>query len=181
MRKIHLSVALAALLGLYCGAAAAHNNEDTAADVVTGVVPLGAYALAYFKDDDLGQRQWLFNTGAELILNTAARGIFDQTSLGRRPNGNHYGFPSGHAGFVFSGAAFLQDRYGWQYGVPAYVLASAVAYERVDRHHHRARDVIAGAALSIGISKLFVTPENATHLAPVIGPDFLGMRWQRSF
>jgi hypothetical protein len=28
---------------------------------------------------------------------------------------------------------------------------------------------------------LFVTPEKATHLAPIIGPDFIGLRWGRSF
>jgi len=77
--------------------------------------------------------------------------------------------------------ACLQDRYGWKYGLPAHALVAYVSYVRVDTDHHRWRDVAAGAAVSYGISKLFVTPENATHLAPVIGPDFLGMRWERSF
>ncbi len=184
MCKFHVSAVVAAILSLYSFSASAGgptSSEDTAADIITGVVPLSGLAIAYIKHDDLGKKEWLRNISAELILNSAARLIFDQTSLGKRPSGRGYGFPSGHVGFVFSGASFLQERYGWQYGVPAYALATYVAYERVDSHHHHARDVIAAAALSYGIGKLFVTPENATHLAPVIGPEFIGMRWERSF
>ena len=40
---------------------------------------------------------------------------------------------------------------------------------------------VAAAALSYGVAKLFVTPQYATHLAPVIGPDYLGLRWARSW
>jgi hypothetical protein len=82
---------------------------------------------------------------------------------------------------VVSSAAFLQDRYGWQYGVPAYLLSGYVAYVRVDTEHHRWRDIIAGAALSYGVSKLYVTPQHATQIAPVVGPDYLGMSWKRSW
>jgi hypothetical protein len=65
--------------------------------------------------------------------------------------------------------------------VPAYLLSGYVAYVRVDTDHHRWRDVIAGGLVGYAMSKLFVTPEGATQLAPLIGPDFLGMRWERSF
>ena len=85
------------------------------------------------------------------------------------------------ASLVVSGAAFLQDRYGWKYGLPAYALSGYVAWLRVDTGHHRWRDVIGGAALAYGVSKLFVTPQNATHIAPVIGPEFIGLRWGRSY
>lgn len=93
-------------------------------------------------------------------------------------------FRPGMRGFVTSSAAFLQDRYGWKYDLPAYAVVAYVSYVRVDTDHHRWRDVAtgaAGAAVSYGISKLFVTPQNATHIAPVIGPDWLGLRWERSF
>lgn len=83
--------------------------------------------------------------------------------------------------FIVSGAAFLDERYGWHYGLSAYLLSAYVAYVRIDEGAHVARDVIAGAALSYGVARLFVTPEPATHLAPVIGPDWLGLRWQRSW
>lgn len=182
MKRLPLSALIAALLGLNSSLLYAQTStKDTVSDVITGLVPIGGLAIAYIKDDDLGKKQWLRNISAELVLNTLARGIFDQTSLGERPSGRPYGFPSGHVGFVVGGAAFLQERYGWHYGLPAYMLAAYVANERVDEDHHYARDVLAAAALSYGVGRLFVTRQNATHLAPVIGPDFMGMRWERSF
>ncbi len=180
MKLSRLPAALMAALCLHSGSALA-GSEELPGDIVTGLLPLTSYAIAYFKDDDEGRKQFLRSTGVSLLLNSSLRLAFNQTSWGERPNGSPYGFPSGHAAFVTSSAAFLQDRYGWKYGLPAYALAGYVAYVRVDTDHHRWRDVIAGAALSYGVSKLFVTPESATHIAPVIGPDFLGMRWERSF
>lgn len=180
MRHLNLFSALAAASCLYCGAASAVADE-LPADIVTGLLPLTAYGIAHFKEDDEGQRQFLRSTAASLVVNTTLRVAFNETSWGERPNGSPYGFPSGHTGFVTSSAAFLQDRYGWKYGLPAYAVVGYVGWARVDSNHHKWRDIIAGAAVSMGISKLFVTPDGAAYLAPVIGPDFLGMRWERSF
>jgi len=184
MRKLHLSAAMAVMLTLPSIPAAAddeYSGTELSADVMTGLLPLTAYAISYFKDDGEGSKQFLRSTAVSLVLNTTLRVAFNQTGWGERPNGSPYGFPSGHAAFVTSSAAFLQDRYGWHYGLPAYLVAGYVSYVRVDTGHHRWGDVIAGAALSYGVSKLFVTPQGATHIAPIIGPDFLGMRWERSF
>lgn len=179
MNRFTLSAAVAAMLCLQCGSAAA--ADELPGDIATGLLPLTTYAIIHLKDDDAGEGQFLRSVAASLVVNTTLRVAFNQTDLGERPNGSPYGFPSGHAAFVTSSAAFLQDRYGWTYGLPAYAVVAYVAWVRVDTDHHRWRDVIAGAGISYGISKLFVTPESATHLAPVIGPDFLGMRWERSF
>lgn len=160
---------------------ASAGERELPGDIVTGLLPLTTYAIAWHKEDDLGKGQFLRSNVASLLLNSTLRLGFNQTSFGERPNGSPYGFPSGHVAFVTSSAAFLQDRYGWQYGLPAYAVVAYVAELRVSTDHHRWRDVIAAAALSFGISKLFVTPENASYLAPVIGPDYLGMRWERSF
>ena len=43
-----------------------------------------------------------------------------------RPDGGHQWFPSGHTASAFAGAAFLQMRYGWALGAPAYAVASFV-------------------------------------------------------
>ncbi len=180
MFRSGLPAAMATLLCLHSVPASA-GSEELSGDILTGLLPLTSYAIAHFKDDDEGARQFLRSTGVSLVVNSSLRLAFNGTSWGERPNGSPYGFPSGHAGFVTSSAAFLQDRYGWKYGVPAYAVVAYVSYVRVDEEHHRWRDVVAGAAVSYGISKLFVTPQNATHIAPVIGPDWLGLRWERSF
>lgn len=181
MRKHHLSAVLAATLCLHSAAAVAIPDE-LPADIITGLVPFATYAMVrYKKEDRKGESQFLRSLGVSLLLNSSLRYGLKDTSWSTRPNGSPYGFPSGHAGFMTSSAAFLQDRYGWKYGVPAYLLTGYVSWVRVDTEHHRWRDVIAGAALSFSVSKLLVTPQNAPHITPVIGPDSVGLRWERSF
>lgn len=179
--KVFQVCAIMAALALHPSAAAGYTPNLVATDILTAAVPLTGLAVAYFTDDTEGEKEWMRNTGISLVTTTTLRIAFNQTSLGQRPNGRRYGFPSGHEAFVMSGAAFLGERYGWKWGVPAYLAAGYVGYVRVHEDKHHSRDVIASAALSYGIALLTVTPENATYLAPVIGPDFLGLRWERSF
>lgn len=180
MKKSIGFAALAAVLCLQSGAAAAVARE-LPGDITTALFPITAYGITLLRHDPDGGREFLRSTSVSLVVNSALRLAFNQTELGKRPNGNGYGFPSGHTGFVTSCASFLQDRYGWKYGVPAYLAAGYVAWVRVDTNHHRWRDVAAGAAVSFTISKFFVTPLGATQIAPIIGPDWLGFRIERSF
>lgn len=171
-----------ATFGLYAACATAENKPNIlATDILTGVVPLTGLAVSYFKDDTEGQKEWLRNISVNQVLTSALRVSFNQTSLGERPNGKAYGFPSGHVSTVMSGATFLDMRYGWKWGIPSYLASSYVAYVRVEEDKHYWRDVIASGVLSYGVAMLTVTPENATYLAPIIGPDFIGLRWGRSF
>lgn len=182
MTRNLLICVIIAVFGLHALPAIAGDGPSVAAtDILTAVVPLTGFAVAYFTDDIEGQKQWLRNTGVNQVLTTALRVGFNETSLGERPNGHPYGFPSGHQAFITSGAAFLGERYGWKWGTPAYAAAAYVAYVRVDEDKHHWRDVIASSAIAYGVALMTVTPENATYLAPVIGPDFLGLRWERSF
>ncbi len=170
---------------LFClpgtGFAASGDLDKTSGDVLQFAIPAAALSVAWFKGDEEGEKEWLRNTVASVLATQATKLAFNSTSWGERPNGGRGSFPSGHTAFAASGAAFLTERYGWQYGLGAWALTGFVAYTRVDEREHRWRDVAAGAALSYGISKLFVTPENATHIAPVIGPGFIGLRWERSW
>ena len=177
MRKILLSLAMALCLHLPQASA----SEELPADIATGLLPLTAYAITLFKDDEEGSRQWLRSTGASLVIINSLRLAFRDSDWAERPNGSPYGFPSGHVAFVMPSAAFLGERYGWRYGLPAYAVVGYIAENRVDTHHHHWRDVITSGVIAFGLNKLFVTPFGATQIAPVIGPDWLGLRWQRSF
>lgn len=159
----------------------ARGANSISAHAVMSAIPVGAIALAFYKDDVEGEKQFLRNVIANQLLTSAARVGFNETEWGQRPNGGGYGFPSGHVAFAGAGASFLEERYGWQWGVPAWLLTGYVAWVRVANDDHRWRDVVAAAALAYGVGKLFVTPENATYLAPTIGPDWLGLRFQRSW
>jgi membrane-associated phospholipid phosphatase len=178
------SAAILAIFVLHVGTAAAADSRSTLqrdGDIITVILPLAAFGTAYFKGDSEGQKQWLRATGVHEVLYSGLVLAFNETSLGKRPSGGPYSFPSGHAGFVFAQAGFLQERYGWGYGAPALVLATAVSYIRVNIRKHHWRDVIAGGALGYGSVLLTVTPLHAIHLAPIIGPGWLGIRWERSF
>lgn len=180
IRSCMLSAALGAALLMHGGRAAAMEDE-LPADIVTGLLPLVSYGLIKYRDDDEGEGQFLRSVGFTLLINSTLRYALKDTEWSERPNGSPYGFPSGHAGFVVSNAAFLSERYGWKYGLPAYAASAYVMYVRVDTDHHRWRDVIAGGLLAYGLSHLFVTPVDATHIAPVVGPDYLGIRLGKSF
>src|SRR5207247_9514252 len=75
-----------------------------------------------------------------------------------RRSGGGQSFPSAHTSISFSAAEFMRERYGLEYGVPAYALASFVAYGRVESKQHYAHDVIAGAAIGIASSYIFTKP-----------------------
>jgi len=174
-------LAMFVLLGGTTAAASSRSDLQKTGDIITELLPLAAFGTAYFKGDREGEKQWLRDTVLNEVLYTGLVLGFNETSLGKRPDGSSYSFPSGHAGFVFAQAGFLQERYGWWYGAPALVLAATVSYIRVDIRKHHWRDVIAGGALGYGCAMLTVTPLNALHLAPIIGPDWMGIRYERSF
>lgn len=165
-----LLLALFLLPGLHAPPAAAVEDWEVAAtDVLTGVVPLGAFWLTHAKDDREGRDQYLWSMGTTLVVVTTARVLFNDHDWGERPNGHPYGFPSGHMAFFGAGAAFLQDRYGWRWGVPAWTAAAYTAYVRVEDDHHRWRDVIVGTAVAVGVSQYFVTPYPDLTVKPLFG------------
>ena len=68
----------------------------------------------------------------------------------KRPNGRgNNSFPSGHTTAAFSGAMFIQKKYGYKYGIPSFLMASFVGYSRVYADKHFWEDVVAGASIGI--------------------------------
>jgi len=97
-----------------------------------------------------------------------------------RPNGEPHAFPSMHTALAFSGAAFLQRRYGWRWGAPAYAGASLVGWSRVVSNQHWWRDVIAGGAIAVLANAYFTTPRPLA-VTPLLSEDGVGLyarlRW----
>lgn len=98
-----------------------------------------------------------------------------------RPNGSDYSFPSGHTSTSFSTAEFIRGRYGWGYGIPAYLLASFVGYSRVNVHEHYTHDVIAGAAIGIVSAYIFTKPFHGWQINIEGDTKSVGLRFSRSF
>ena len=62
----------------------------------------------------------------------------------------------------------MRKRYGWEYGLPAYAVASFVAYSRVESGEHHPQDVVAGAAIGIISSYIFTRPFHGWLIEPDI-------------
>jgi membrane-associated phospholipid phosphatase len=152
----------------------AQEATETAADVLRVLLPVTAYAITFLQDDAEGRPQFyksfLSTVGATYLLKVAIDA--------ERPNGGGRSFPSGHASMAFSGAAFMQQRYGWSYGLPAYMAASFVGWSRVHSDDHRVGDVLAGAAIGFSFAYIFTDRFGGKnlHLIPMFDNTAVGIR-----
>lgn len=143
-------LALAAALTLCIPAEA---GSETAGTAVAVALPLVAGGITAYK------RDW--NGTAELLVTTALTvgtvyGLkhlirecrpFAQPCAQGGPNWDS--MPSDTAALAFAPAEFLRERYGWPYGMPAYVAAGFVGWSRVDARKHHWYDVAASAGISL--------------------------------
>ncbi|CAG23810.1 phosphatase PAP2 family protein [Photobacterium profundum] len=128
-----------------------------AGDMVQILLPAAGYFAAWMHDDLEGAKQLTYSTlSTQLIIH----GV--KSTVGRkRPNDSSWNsFPSGHTGAAFSGAAFLQSRYGSTWGIPAYAAATFVGVSRIHGNRHYAGDVVAGASIGFLMNQYFVSPYN---------------------
>lgn len=170
------------LLVILCGIAAgvdvqAAGSIETAGDVLMIALPAAAAGLTLgFRDG-----QGALELGKSVALALGATYGLKYTIDEKRPNGDNQSFPSAHASISFASAEFVRKRYGWEYGIPAYVVATFVAYSRVESKEHYTHDVIAGAAIGIGSSYLFTQPYKGWHIQPDVDHAHYGIRLSRSW
>lgn len=128
-----------------------HNFKDESLNVIGHpTTHFAAGALWYFlsaqNQDDFNRERawtmrnaltitWLATTGLKLIRNNET------------PNGKDFAWPSGHTSSSFTVASVLDEFYGPKVGIPAYAVASLVAYRMIDTDDHWASDVVFGATL----------------------------------
>ena len=188
MKSAHKVIVLILLASLFCCAgvsvARADGESNTPTDVIKNfgdvliyVVPTFAIGMTFGAKDYEGLKQFsetaLIGMGIVTTLKYSVHSI--------RPNGETQSFPSGHAAITFLSAEFLRKRYGWEYGLPAYVVATYVSYSRVQAHEHYIRDVVAGAAIGFASSYLITKPFYGWNIKPVAGQAYLGMQMNRTW
>lgn len=147
----------------------------TSTDVLVVALPVATLAGVLIQKDWKGLLQGVetaaVTAGATLILKYAVKE--------RRPDGsNMHSFPSGHTAVSFATAAFLQRRYGWAFGAPAYAIATYVGWGRVYSKKHHWWDVVAGAAIGAGSAYIFTRPFAKKHnlqVAPVTDGESVGV------
>ncbi len=150
---------------------------QTAGDVVTAILPAAAGGMILVLKD--GEGVWQLAESGALTLG-ATYGLKYAVNE-RRPNGESHSFPSAHSSVSFASAEYIRKRYGWEFGIPAYALASFVAYSRVESDQHYAHDVIAGAAIGIASSYLFTRPYLGWNVKAEAAPGYYGMRLSRTW
>lgn len=155
MRYGFFSHAALAALSLIAasGPARADIIKSSGTDVAIAL-PLVAAGVSLYQDDQMGLAQLTVNTVATVGTAFALKHIVHE----KRPNGSDFqSFPSDTSALAFAPAQYLWDRYGWEYGVPAYAAAIYTGYSRVEAKEHHWYDVAASAGLAFGFSKIFTT------------------------
>jgi membrane-associated phospholipid phosphatase len=146
-------------LVLVCALAAAPQTvmagtmESVGTDAAVAL-PLLAGGFALSKRDWTGVAQLTVDT----VGTVGTAYLLKQVIREQRPDKSDFeSFPSDTAALAFAPAQFLWDRYGWEYGVPAYLVAGFVGYSRVDAKKHHWYDVAASAGIAFTFSKIFTS------------------------
>lgn len=96
-----------------------------------------------------------------LVNNVLTIGL--KTAVGRtRPNlQNDRSFPSGHSSNAFLLATITGHYYGKKVAIPAYAVASFIAWSRLDLDAHYLSDVVFGAVLGYFVGKTVIQNSDA--------------------
>ena len=152
-------------------------------DVLQIALPAFGFAMTFFHDgewygDQEGRRQFIKQGLGSVLTMTALKGIGGKLrpdgTLETNPDTQGTSFPSGHTMAAFWGASFIQRRYGWGWGTPAYALAAFTGYSRVQGNKHFVDDVVIGASIGVLYSIVFVDrwePEGMSIEPTVVGPE----------
>ena len=95
----------------------------TSGDVLAFVTPVASLTTVLVLQDWKGLKQGALAGVSTIGMTYALKYLIKK----ERPDGSDkHSFPSMHTSVSFTGAAFIQRRYGWKWGIPAYAIASYV-------------------------------------------------------
>lgn len=153
MERILAAAALS--LALAAGPALAKSDfiEQSGTDIAIAL-PVIAGGITVAKSDWNGTAQLFLDTTLTLGTAFALKYAVPEE---RPDHSDNQSFPSDTAALAFAPAQFLWDRYGWQYGLPAYIAAGYVGYSRVEAKQHHWWDVATSAGIAFGYSQFITT------------------------
>ena len=175
--KTRPAIRTSALIGLLILASlnskAQEHAVERSGDVLMLLLPATAFGSTIIWNDET-QPIISFGVGSAstFFVTHGLKRLIDK----ERPNGGRYSFPSGHTSISFHSAAFLERRFGWKVGIPAYLLAGYVGWTRIYSENHDIWDVLGGAALGTGIAYVFTKPYQVENLSvsPIYGNGISG-------
>ncbi|HPF47678.1 MAG TPA: phosphatase PAP2 family protein [Emcibacteraceae bacterium] len=168
-----LSIIFILMSSLISQTASAKGDVEKAGDALLVLIPaVGLGSTFFYEEGNEGTIQFL-----ESMVTAGAVSFGLKKAISKqRPNGECCdSFPSGHATGAFMGASFIQKRYGWKYGIPAYLGAAFVGYSRIESDKHYTEDVLAGAAIGVISSYIFTTPYKGFEVTPIASNGFYGL------
>jgi hypothetical protein len=172
---------------------ALHDFEDESLNVIgsplTHLAASGIwYILSAEKQDEFNkERAWILLTA--LSVNSMTTFGLKAIRQNDTPNGQNWSWPSAHTSSSFTAASVLHEFYGPKVGIPAYIMASLVAYRMMETGDHWASDIVFGATLGwvVGHSiaskyqSLEVAGFKITPFTPTFGTQVIGLSLVKQF
>lgn len=155
---------------------------ETSTDVLFLLNPVTAFVGSLAIGDYKGTKQLVLSGATSL----AATYILKYSIKKERPDhSDNHSFPSAHTSISFQGASFIQRRYGWKLGIPAYAISAYVGWGRTYAKKHDWWDVLGGAAIGTASSYIFTRPfaqkHNLTFCPAVINGEHPGFYASMTF
>lgn len=164
---------LVALLFVPAGVLAGENPDGRTTigdvgDVLEFAMPIAALTGTILNEDKQGARQFAYGLMTTLAVTHGLKSVISK----ERPDGrDDKSFPSSHTAVAMHTAGYVQERYGWKLGGPAYALAAFVGYSRIHDDRHDEQDVLAGAVMGYVAARYFTTRHEDLTVTPVLTPD----------
>ncbi|MDH6305285.1 membrane-associated phospholipid phosphatase [Parabacteroides sp. PF5-5] len=150
-------------------------NVRVSSDVSAAITPVACLVTTLALQDWEGLKQGAFAGVMTMGVSYALKYLI---SKDRPDRSDDHSFPSLHTSVSFTGAAFIQRRYGWKWGIPAYAVAAYTGWARTYAKKHDWWDVTAGAVLGVGSAYLFTRPFAQKHnltISPMAGEKHFGI------
>ena len=128
------------------------------------VIHLGATGIWYLSADESNQQRALTMLSALAITDSVTFGLKAIVNT-ERPNGDDFSFPSAHTASSFCVASVLDEFYGPQVGIPAYIGAALVGWRMMDSGDHWASDVLFGGTLGFVVGHSVAAKHKAIEIA----------------
>jgi len=177
MKTVFSLVLIAFILFANVNLAESGDTIEKAGDIGLFVLSGSAIIMLFAHKDSAGALQFAESFATSTAVTYGLKYTIHET----RPNGGKHSFPSVYASSAFSCASFIQQRYGWAYGIPAYLAASFIGYSRIESKNHHFGDVVAGAAIGVIPNLIFTKPYKDITVTPSVGRNFVGITISKNF
>lgn len=153
MKKVnHFLIAICMLFS--ATQASASSGFASATTIMGASIPV--FSLVYSAS--IQDYEGISQLGHSAVLSSVVTTFLKNSTNRTRPDGgDRDSFPSGHASLAFTGATYLHWRYGPRFGIPAYLGAMAIGFQRVDSDRHFTSDVVVGALIGFAAAAVHTT------------------------